>query len=225
MTDRLPLKTGVNPHRDARDALDTQAAKRLTHADAQHDGGLARGRMPVMADTLTVTLQTNQGEVVVRLFPDHAPKTVRNFTELAEGGREWTDPRSRKKTTAKLYDGTVFHRVIPDFMIQGGDPLGTGTGGPGYQFADEIHPDLSFNRPYLLAMANAGPGTNGSQFFITVAPTPWLNGKHTIFGEVTQGTEVVDRISRVKTGRQDRPVEDVVIESVTVDRGPGTTTG
>ncbi len=172
-----------------------------------------------MAETLTVTLQTNQGTVVARLFPDHAPKTVRNFTELAEGGREWTDPRSRKKTTARLYDGTVFHRVIPDFMIQGGDPLGTGTGGPGYQFADEIHPDLAFDRPYLLAMANSGPGTNGSQFFVTVAPTPWLNGKHTIFGEVTQGSEVVDRISHMKTGRQDRPVEDVVLESVTVDRG------
>jgi len=175
--------------------------------------------MPAMAETLTVTLQTNQGTVVARLFPDHAPKTVRNFTELAEGGREWTDPRSRKKTTARLYDGTVFHRVIPDFMIQGGDPLGTGTGGPGYQFADEIHPDLAFDRPYLLAMANSGPGTNGSQFFVTVAPTPWLNGKHTIFGEVTQGSEVVDRISHMKTGRQDRPVEDVVLESVTVDRG------
>ena len=124
-------------------------------------------------------------------------------------------------TTGKLYDGTVFHRVIPDFMIQGGDPLGTGRGGPGYEFADEIHPDLRFDRPYLLAMANAGPGTNGSQFFITVAPTPWLNGKHTIFGEVIEGADVVDLISRVKTGSQDRPVEDVTIESVTVERGNG----
>ncbi len=178
-----------------------------------------------MADTLTATLQTNQGKIVVRLFPDHAPKTVRNFTELAEGAREWTDPRNHKKTTARLYDGTVFHRVIPDFMIQGGDPLGTGRGGPGYTFADEIHPDLVFDRPYLLAMANAGPGTNGSQFFITVAPTPWLNRKHTIFGEVTQGTEIIDRISRVKTGPQDRPAEDVVLESVTVDRGSAEPTG
>jgi peptidyl-prolyl cis-trans isomerase A (cyclophilin A) len=172
-----------------------------------------------MTETQTATLRTNQGQVVVRLFPDHAPKTVRNFVELAEGGRQWTDPGTGRPTTARLYDGTIFHRVIPDFMIQGGDPLGSGRGGPGYKFADEIHPDLAFDRPYLLAMANAGPGTNGSQFFITVAPTPWLNGKHTIFGEVIEGAEVVDRISRVKTGSQDRPVDDVIIESVTVQRG------
>ena len=171
-----------------------------------------------MAETLTATLQTNQGRVVVRLFPDHAPKTVRNFVELAEGGRQWTDPNTGQATTGKLYDGTIFHRVIPDFMIQGGDPLGSGRGGPGYKFADEIHPDLHFDRPYLLAMANAGPGTNGSQFFITVVATPWLNGKHTIFGEVIEGTDVVDAITRLKTGSQDRPVEDVIVESVTVDR-------
>jgi peptidyl-prolyl cis-trans isomerase A (cyclophilin A) len=171
-----------------------------------------------MTDTLTATLRTNQGAVVIRLFPDHAPKTVRNFVELAEGGREWTDPNTGQATTQKLYDGTIFHRVIPDFMIQGGDPLGSGRGGPGYKFADEIHPDLRFDRPYLLAMANAGPGTNGSQFFITVAPTPWLNGKHTIFGEVVQGADVVDLISRVKTGSQDRPVEDVTVDSVTIER-------
>ncbi|HKB31699.1 MAG TPA: peptidylprolyl isomerase [Streptosporangiaceae bacterium] len=178
-----------------------------------------------MTETLTARLQTNLGTIVVRLFPDHAPKTVRNFTELADGAREWKDPRTGQKSTARLYDGTVFHRVIPDFMIQGGDPLGTGTGGPGYKFADEIHPDLVFDRPYLLAMANAGPGTNGSQFFITMAATPWLNRKHTIFGEVIEGSDVVDRISGVKTGQQDRPVEDVVLESVTVDRGSGTTAG
>jgi peptidyl-prolyl cis-trans isomerase A (cyclophilin A) len=171
-----------------------------------------------MTDTLTATLRTNQGTIVIRLFPDHAPKTVRNFVELAEGGREWTDPGTGQVTTQKLYDGTIFHRVIPDFMIQGGDPLGSGRGGPGYKFADEIHPDLRFDRPYLLAMANAGPGTNGSQFFITVAPTPWLNGKHTIFGEVVQGADVVDLISRVKTGAQDRPVEDVTVDSVTIER-------
>ena len=171
-----------------------------------------------MTNTLTATLRTSEGTVLVRLFPDQAPKTVRNFVDLAEGSREWTDPRTRQPTAARLYDGTIFHRVIPRFMIQGGDPLGSGRGGPGYRFADEIHPDLRFDRPYLLAMANAGPGTNGSQFFITVVPTPWLNGKHTIFGEVIEGAEVVDLISRVKTGSQDRPAEDVTLESVTVDR-------
>jgi peptidyl-prolyl cis-trans isomerase A (cyclophilin A) len=171
-----------------------------------------------MTQTMTATLRTNRGPVVVRLYPDHAPKTVRNFVELAEGTREWTNPKTRQTGQARLYDGTIFHRVIPDFMIQGGDPLGTGTGGPGYKFADEIHPDLVFDRPYLLAMANAGPGTNGSQFFITVGATPWLNGKHTIFGEVVEGSNVVDEISRVQTGRGDRPVQDVVLESVEIGR-------
>jgi peptidyl-prolyl cis-trans isomerase A (cyclophilin A) len=171
-----------------------------------------------MTETLTATLRTSQGQVVVRLFPDHAPKTVRNFVELAEGGRQWTEPSTGRATTGKLYDGTVFHRVIPDFMIQGGDPLGSGRGGPGYKFGDEIHPDLRFDRPYLLAMANAGPGTNGSQFFITVVPTPWLNGKHTIFGEVIEGADVVQAISQAKTDRRDRPASDVVIESVVIDR-------
>jgi peptidyl-prolyl cis-trans isomerase A (cyclophilin A) len=172
-----------------------------------------------MTQTLTATLETSAGRVVIRLFPDHAPKTVRNFVELAEGGREWQDPSTGQRTTAKLYDGTIFHRVIPNFMIQGGDPLGSGRGGPGYEFADEFHPELQFSRPYLLAMANAGPGTNGSQFFITTVPTPHLNRRHTIFGEVIEGADVVDRISNAKTNSQDRPVEDVVIESVTVDRG------
>jgi peptidyl-prolyl cis-trans isomerase A (cyclophilin A) len=158
--------------------------------------------------------------VVVRLFPDHAPKTVRNFTELAGGGREWRNPATGATTKDRLYDGTIFHRVIAGFMIQGGDPLGTGTGGPGYKFADEIHPDLRFDRPYLLAMANAGPGTNGSQFFITTVPTPHLNGKHTIFGEVIEGSDVVDKISQVRTGRGDRPLEDVVLESVQITEPP-----
>ena len=168
--------------------------------------------------TLTATMHTSEGTIVLRLFPDQAPKTVSNFVELAEGTREWTSPQTRQTTKGKLYDGTIFHRVIPDFMIQGGDPLGTGTGGPGYKFGDEFHPELSFSRPYLLAMANAGPGTNGSQFFITTVPTPWLNRKHTIFGEVIEGADVVDRISHVKTQAGDRPVTDVVLESVTVSR-------
>ncbi|MCW2897171.1 MAG: cypB [Actinomycetia bacterium] len=172
-----------------------------------------------MTEALTATLTTTQGTVTVRLFPDHAPKTVRNFVELAEGGREWTNPVTRVKSKDKLYDGTIFHRVITNFMIQGGDPLGNGTGGPGYKFADEIHPDLRFDKPYLLAMANSGPGTNGSQFFITTAPTPWLSGKHTIFGEVIGGVDVVDKISRVQTVPGDRPVTDVVLQSVTIQRG------
>jgi peptidyl-prolyl cis-trans isomerase A (cyclophilin A) len=170
-----------------------------------------------MANNLTATLRTNQGTIVLRLFPDHAPKTVRNFTDLSQGSREWTDPSTGRTTTDPLYNGTIFHRVIPGFMIQGGDPLGNGRGGPGYQFADEFHPDLSFDRPYLLAMANAGPGTNGSQFFITTAPTPHLNRRHTIFGEVISGSDVVDKISHVKTSRDDRPIEDVVIESIQID--------
>ena len=175
-----------------------------------------------MAEELYATLSTNRGNVRVRLFEHQAPKTVRNFVELAEGQREWVDPRTGEKTSARLYDGTVFHRIIPGFMIQGGDPLGTGTGGPGYKFADEFHPELQFDRPYLLAMANAGPGTNGSQFFITVGPTPHLNRRHTIFGEVAdaESRAVVDAVSNVQTGRMDRPVDDVVVESVTTERRP-----
>ncbi|MEU0677901.1 peptidylprolyl isomerase [Streptomyces sp. NPDC006172] len=174
-----------------------------------------------MAEQLYATLKTNQGDIVVRLFPDHAPKTVKNFVDLATGGREWTHPATGEKSTAKLYDGTVFHRVIRGFMIQGGDPLGNGTGDPGYQFEDEFHPDLRFDRPYLMAMANAGPGTNGSQFFITVSPTAWLNRKHSIFGEVSDpaSQKVVDTIVGAQTNpRTDRPLNDVVIESVVVEK-------
>ena len=162
--------------------------------------------------------ETSEGNIVCRLFEKDAPKTVANFVELAEGKREWKHPSTGKKSNDRLYDGTIFHRVIPDFMIQGGDPLGSGRGGPGYKFADEIHPDLRFDRPYLLAMANAGPGTNGSQFFITVSATPWLNGKHTIFGEVIEGADVVDKISRAQTAPGDRPTPEVVLESVTIQR-------
>ncbi len=173
-----------------------------------------------MATDLYATLTTSKGQVRIKLFPDHAPKTVRNFVGLAEGSQEWTDPRTGKKSTGALYDGTVFHRVIAGFMIQGGDPLGTGTGGPGYRFQDEFHPELQFDRPYLLAMANAGPGTNGSQFFITVGATPHLNRRHTIFGEVADqpSRDVVDAIATTPTGPMDRPREDVVLESVTVER-------
>ena len=173
---------------------------------------------------MDVTLHTTKGDISITLFPDHAPKTVRNFVGLAEGTQEWKDPRTGQKRTEPFYDGVGFHRIIPNFMIQGGDPLGTGTGGPGYVFDDEISPALAFDRPYLLAMANAGKqggrGTNGSQFFITVAPTTWLTGKHTIFGEVSDqnGRDVVDAIAAVRTGAGDRPVEPVTIERVTVTK-------
>ncbi|GAB7188144.1 peptidylprolyl isomerase [Kitasatospora sp. Ki12] len=173
-----------------------------------------------MADELYATLKTDQGDIVIRLLPNHAPKTVKNFVELATGERQWIDPNTGQPSDDKLYDGTVFHRVIEGFMIQGGDPLGNGTGGPGYKFADEFHPDLAFTKPYLLAMANSGPGTNGSQFFVTVGPTTWLTGKHTIFGEVADeaSRRVVDAIATTETNpRTDRPVKDVVIESVVIE--------
>ena len=164
------------------------------------------------------TLHTSLGDIVIELFPHHAPKTVANFVELATGAKEWTDPNTGQKTNANLYDGTIFHRVIDGFMIQGGDPLGKGTGGPGYRFADEFHGELTFDRPYILAMANSGPGTNGSQFFITTAATTWLNRKHSIFGEVkdSKSQAVVDAIGTVKTASQDPPATDITINSVTI---------
>ncbi|GGM00098.1 peptidylprolyl isomerase [Nakamurella endophytica] len=170
--------------------------------------------------SLYATLHTNRGDIRIQLLPDHAPKTVRNFVGLAEGTAKYTTKNASGGSTGPFYDGAVFHRVIDGFMIQGGDPTGTGRGGPGYTFADEFHPELQFNRPYLLAMANAGPGTNGSQFFITVGRTPHLNFKHTIFGEVAdeQSRQVVDLIATTGTDRFDRPSEDVVISSITVDK-------
>ena len=171
-----------------------------------------------MATETYATMSTSLGDIELKLFPNHAPQTVRNFVELAQGTREWTDPNTGKKQQAPLYDGTIFHRVIPGFMIQGGDPMGSGRGGPGYQFKDEFHPELAFDRPYLLAMANAGPNTNGSQFFITVGPTPHLNRRHTIFGEVTRGQDVVDAIATTPTGAQDRPRTDVVIKTITIEQ-------
>ncbi|GHE60907.1 MULTISPECIES: peptidylprolyl isomerase [Streptomyces] len=174
-----------------------------------------------MAEKLYATLKTNHGDIEIELLANFAPKTVKNFVELATGAREWTRPTDGQKTTDPLYDGTVFHRVISGFMIQGGDPLGNGTGGPGYQFADEFHPDLAFTKPYLVAMANAGPGTNGSQFFITVAPTAWLTRKHTIFGEVTDkaSQKIVDDIAGLRTNpRTERPLDDVIIQSVVVEK-------
>ena len=165
----------------------------------------------------TATFVTSMGSFTATLMPEHAPKTVANFVELATGAKEWTDPRDGQRKTEPLYDGTVLHRVIDGFMIQGGDPTGTGTGGPGYRFEDECPPGgPSFDRPGLLAMANAGPNTNGCQFFVTVAPAAWLTGKHTIFGEVTDGYDVVEAIAKVATGAQDRPRTDVVLERVEI---------
>ena len=163
-------------------------------------------------------LHTNHGNIRVGLYENHAPKTVKNFIGLATGEIAWTHPGTGQEVNEPLYTDVLFHRVIPGFMIQGGDPLGTGTGGPGYRFDDEIHPELAFNEPFLLAMANAGPGTNGSQFFITVAPTPWLQGKHTIFGAVLddESRAVVQAIEATPTGGQDRPVSDAVIHRITI---------
>jgi len=173
-----------------------------------------------VAEDLFATLKTNRGDIVVQLFGNHAPKTVENFVGLAEGTIEWKHPKTGDKTTSRFYDGLIFHRVIEGFMIQGGDPLGTGMGGPGYRFKDEFHPELAFNKPYLLAMANSGPGTNGSQFFITAGLTPHLNQKHTIFGEVAdQGSrDVVDAIATTPTDRSDRPSDPVVVERLEIER-------
>jgi peptidyl-prolyl cis-trans isomerase A (cyclophilin A) len=162
---------------------------------------------------------TSEGNIIVRLYEKEAPITVKNFIELAEGGREWTDPRDHQKKKAPLYNGTIFHRVIPDFMIQGGDPTGTGMGGPGYQFQDETKGSPhKFDKAGKLAMANAGPNTNGSQFFITVAATQWLTGNHTIFGEVVEGQDVVDKITKVPRSRQDKPNKDIVLNAVAIER-------
>ncbi len=168
--------------------------------------------------TAVATIHTNHGDIRINLFGNHAPLTVENFIGLATGGKEWTNPKSGHKSTDPLYNGVIFHRIIKDFMLQGGDPLGRGTGGPGYTFKDEIHPELTFAEPYVLAMANAGPGTNGSQFFITTVPTPWLQTKHTIFGEVADDAskKVVDDIEAVPTDRGDKPLEPVVISGIDV---------
>ena len=172
--------------------------------------------MSLAAGTYAV-FNTTEGKITVRLFETDAPITVKNFIELAEGSKEWTHPTTHAKSTTKLFDGTIFHRVIPDFMIQGGDPAGNGMGGPGYKFEDETRSSPHrFDKKGKLAMANAGPNTNGSQFFITVAGTEWLTGKHTIFGEVVEGQEIADKISKV-SARSDKPVKPVVVESVVIE--------
>ena len=169
--------------------------------------------MPVFAN-----FETTEGNFTIELFDTKAPKTVANFVGLAEGTTEWKHPATRETSTKPFYDGIIFHRVIDGFMIQGGDPLGRGNGGPGYQFEDEFHPDLRHDRPGILSMANAGPNTNGSQFFITLGPTPHLDRRHSVFGAVTKGLDVVEKIGKVRTGAQDRPATDVVINTVTIER-------
>jgi peptidyl-prolyl cis-trans isomerase A (cyclophilin A) len=161
-----------------------------------------------MANEIYAAFDTTEGKFKIKLFADRVPKTVANFVALVEGA----------KTGKPFYDGTVFHRVSPDFMIQGGDPEGTGRGGPGYQFADEFHPDLKHTKKGILSMANAGPNTNGSQFFITVAATPWLDNKHSVFGEVSEGYLVVEKISKVARNAQDRPLKEVKVNSVKIER-------
>ena len=165
------------------------------------------------------TLKTSMGDIVIQLFDDKAPRTVANFVGLATGTKEWNDPKTGEKVKRPLYSGTIFHRVIPGFMIQGGDPLGDGTGGPGYRFEDEFHPDLRHSKAGILSMANAGPNTNGSQFFITFQPTPHLDGRHSVFGEVVKGQEVVTAIATVSRDPRDRPIKDVVLKEVVISRG------
>ena len=169
--------------------------------------------MPIFA-----TFDTSEGTFKARLYDDKAPKTVDNFVSLAEGSKEWTDPKTRQQVKRPFYDGLIFHRVIDGFMLQGGCPMGTGTGGPGYKFADEFGPGLKHDRPGLLSMANSGPNTNGSQFFVTLVPTPWLDNKHAIFGEVVEGMDVVQKIGKTRTGPQDRPLSDIQINTVKIER-------
>jgi len=183
------------------------AAMGGTKADSQESKG-----------PLYATLKTSMGDIVIRLYEDKAPKTVANFVDLATGSKEWTDPKTGEKVKRPLYNGTIFHRVIPGFMIQGGDPLGNGRGGPGYRFGDEFHPDLRHSKAGILSMANSGPNTNGSQFFITEAPTPFLDGKHSVFGEVVKGQEVVNAIARAPRDAQDRPLKEVRLVEVTISR-------
>jgi peptidyl-prolyl cis-trans isomerase A (cyclophilin A) len=175
--------------------------------------------VPAFAQEPTAILETTMGNIRCKLFPKEAPKTVANFIGLADGTKDWTDPATgQKRHGVPLYSGTIFHRVIPNFMIQGGDPLGMGTGDGGYKFDDEIVPSLTFDRPGRLAMANSGPNTNGSQFFITEVPTPWLNGHHTIFGQCDEASvELVKKIARVPKGANDKPVTPVRINKIVIE--------
>jgi peptidyl-prolyl cis-trans isomerase A (cyclophilin A) len=182
-------------------------------------GITAETAIPEKKRPVYATLKTTMGDIVIELFEDKAPKTVANFIGLATGTKEWTDPKTGEKVKRPLYNGTIFHRVIPGFMIQGGDPLGNGTGGPGYRFQDEFHPALKHTKAGILSMANGGPNTNGSQFFITHKATPWLDGKHSVFGEVVKGQNVIDAIVNVGRDFRERPVKDIVLQQVNISRG------
>jgi peptidyl-prolyl cis-trans isomerase A (cyclophilin A) len=179
----------------------------------------AAAETPEKKGPVYATLKTSMGDIVIQLFEDKAPKTVANFIGLATGTKEWTDPKTSEKVKRPLYNGTIFHRVIPGFMIQGGDPLGNGTGGPGFRFEDEFHPDLRHTKGGIFSMANAGPNTNGSQFFITLAPTLHLDNRHSVFGEVVKGQEIVVAIGNASRDMRDRPIKDVVLKEVVISRG------
>lgn len=203
-------------------------SEKVESSEQNHNNNAEHGDVITMTDNtqlpdsdvkeMYALMKTNMGDMKIKLFHKRAPKTVANFVGLAEGTKEYTDPKTGEKTKGKYYDGLIFHRVIPGFMIQGGDPLGVGTGGPGYQFDDEFHPELKHSKPGMLSMANAGPGTNGSQFFITEAPTPHLDNRHSVFGEVVEGLDVITKIANVKRDARDKPLEDVKIESLTIER-------
>jgi peptidyl-prolyl cis-trans isomerase A (cyclophilin A) len=210
---------GATPAASASPAAEASAAP-SPEASAKAEGASKKGKVAAKkedaaASASQAVIHTTAGKITVKLFPDKAPKTIENFLGLASGKKEWTDPKDGKKKKTPLYNGTIFHRVIPGFMIQGGDPAGNGTGGPGYTFEDETKPSDNFDKPGILAMANAGPNTNGSQFFITVKATPWLNGRHTIFGEVTSGMDVVEKIVSAPRDAGDRPNTPVKITKIT----------
>mgnify|MGYP006078837127 CR=1 FL=1 len=212
------LAQQVEAEREGASASALAAGRLEAENAALRNASVFEGLGVSQGDLVAAVLETSMGDITCNLFFEQSPRTVLNFVELVEGNREWQDPRTGMRQQTPLYNGTIFHRVIPGFMIQGGDPVGNGTGGPGYRFPDEFNSELSFDRGGLLAMANSGPNTNGSQFFITEAPTSHLTGRHTIFGECTP-LELIRTIGAVPTGSRNKPLEDVVINSIQIDRG------
>jgi peptidyl-prolyl cis-trans isomerase A (cyclophilin A) len=204
---------------DTANGKSTKGSKKKSSEDQKEDKGAKASDKKKEGKKVTHAIfETTQGTFKVKLFTEQTPKTVENFVGLAEGTKAWTDPKTGKETKKPFYDGLIFHRIIKDFMIQGGCPIGRGTGGPGYRFEDEIVPSLKHSKPGMLSMANAGPNTNGSQFFITVVPTPWLDGRHTVFGEVVEGYDVIEKMSKAKTGPGDHPIEEISIKSLKIVR-------